>query len=248
MVSKCKSKKKIYEYFVSFIFFLIVGVLTFLVEFLCERFPYICNIFSKIVSNKTLTYINFFFLILELVVWVSAYITFMRLLCYCLFYKLKFKKFKKFIIYKIYDKNSFSFDTIMYTFIWIIYCFELHYALNLVTNINTFSTTLANFIEIYTGAAVLWFFYIKTCVIALKENASFDYNSNFLFVFAKIVRPILVATVAWIAIVINFILNYDPCDKFEGIRIISYFLNNLVTLYYPIIDIFTYVYSELYKN
>lgn len=245
MISEYKLKNKIHEYFVSFIFFLMAGVLTFLVQFLCKRFPYIFNIFPKIVSNKTLTYINFFSLILELVVWVSAYITFVRLLCYGLPYMLKFKKF---IIYKIYDKNSLSFDTIMYTLIWIIYCFELRYALNLLTNKYTFSTTLANFIEIYTGAAVLWCFYIETCVIALKENASFDYNSNFLFVFAKIVRPILVATVAWVAIVINFILNYDPCDKFEGIRIISSFLNNLVTLYYPIIDIFTYVYSELYKN
>ena len=249
MVSECKLKKKIHEYFVSLAIFLIAILLTFaLICLLHNYFPSINNIFLKILPNKSLTYINFFYLIFELVIAVTVYISLLRLSCYILLffcYKLDFKKFN---IYKIYERNTLSYDTIMYTFTWITYCLALHDFLTTIMKTGTLSAALTSFIVTFTGAVVLWCFYIKTCVKAMKEDTSFDYNSNFLFVFAKILRPVLVATVAWVAIVINFILNYDICDKFEGIRIISSILNNLVTLCYPIIDIFTYVYSELYKN
>ena len=249
MVSERKLKNKIHEYFISLAIISIAIVLKFvLICLLHNCFPSINNIFLKILPNKSLLYINFFYIIFELVIAVTVYISLLRFLCYVLLFSCYKLDFKKFNIYKIYERNSLSFDTIMYTFTWIIYCLDSHYPFTLIMKESTFSTALTTFIITFTGAVVLWCFYIKACVKAMKEDISFDYNSNFLFVFAKILRPILVATVAWVAIVINFILNYDICDKFEGIRIISSILNNLVTLCYPIIDIFTYVYSELYKN
>lgn len=253
MLSERKFKNRFHEYHVSArslsIAMLVTGFLTWLLN---NYFPSINNILNnillKILPNKSLTYIEFFCMILELVIIITGYISFLRFLCYIpLFFCYKFD-YKKPKVYKIYERNTLSYDTIMYTFTWITYCLALHDFLTTIMKTGTLSAALTSFIVTFTGAVVLWCFYIKTCVKAMKEDTSFDYNSNFLFIFAKILRPILVATVAWVAIVINFILNYDISDKFEGIRIISSILNNLVTLSYPIIDIFTYVYSELYKN
>lgn len=249
MGSECKFKNRFLEYFVSLVIFSIAILLTCILNCLLNNyFPSINNILLKILPNNSLIYINFFCMIFELVIIMTGYILLLRFLCYFLLsfcYKFDFKKPK---VYKIYERNILSFDTIMYTIIWITYCLAFHDPLTRIMKKGAFSAALTGFIITFTGAVVLWCFYIKTCVKAMKEDTSFDYNSNFLFVFAKILRPILVTTVAWVAIVINFILNYDISDKFEVIRIISSILNNLVTLSYPIIDIFTYVYSELYKN
>ena len=57
---------------------------------------------------------------------------------------------------------------------------------------------------------------------------------------AKMIRSIIVAIVAWITIVVNFILQYKAnSDIYKQLIIFSCTVNNLVILYYPIID--TYI-------
>ena len=270
MNSVCKIKENFYKlknlfpYTLSSVSWIIVFMIELWFRPKLYNFVYFLYIIVLNILNieKNLFYFDFSYLILESIIAAFTFISLIRSIFYLSMWFISFivsitkrpkvLKLKRLSLYKLYKSNTLCFDTLMYSIIWIIYCLLLPNSLFSFFNGPSeyiFAKAITLLIITFIGAIIIWFFYFKDCYKIMKRNFYFSEDSEFLFIFVRLLRPILVAVVAWVVIVANFILNFETsCDNIKKIITFSCIINNLVTLYYPLIDIFAYAYNQLYKN
>lgn len=180
------------------------------------------------------------FLFLEIVVIVSCFLAILRVFVFLLALIVKHIDFPRKISAWI-EKEPLSFVVMMYSVFWILYCMiapsPIGVAVTKKIVSKTFSQTIAYFIMTFSAATAFWGFNFEDCYRMMKEKNNSSIGAVDV---AKMIRSIIVAIVAWITIVVNFILQYKAnSDIYKQLIIFSCTVNNLVILYYPIID--TYI-------
>lgn len=253
LLCHCELKKKVINK--SFIFWLIVGILFYAVN---NFFPF--SPINQLSKKQGINSLNFVLTILDLIIFTCLFIKSIELVFYIILYILAWGPqvfrcdfLKKSFLPILYKKDFLVMDTIWVFLFWVYFssCF-LPNPLSYVDKKDNIHT-ITSLIIILVGAVVLWFFYTLRCIKNIKEKSRNNYLNNYhnvdiTLICARIVRTVIVALVAWITVLFNFILGYPktPANLRQTLEISS-IINTVVTLYYPVIDIFIYVYDGTYN-